>query len=89
MINITNKANIIYWSLIKYKRVICSILAAKLYKMVYKLNIRAIIKVMLRKILEFAIPLILYIDSKSLYNCLVKFSTIQKKQLIVDMMNLH
>lgn len=30
--NATNKANIIYWFLIKYKPIICSVLAAKFYE---------------------------------------------------------
>lgn len=35
------------------------------------------------------ISLILYKDSKSLFNCLVKFKTIQEKQMIIDMMSLR
>lgn len=64
--DITIKANIIHWSLIEYKKVICSILAAKLYKMTYGFDIGAIIKVTLGKILKLALPLIFYTDLKSL-----------------------
>ena len=74
--NATNKANIIHWSLIKRKRVTCSILAAKLYGMANKFNIRVVIKATLKKILESAISLILCTDSKSLYDCLVKLGTL-------------
>ena len=42
--DIINKANIIYQSLIKYKKIIRSILASKLYAMAYRFNIGAIIK---------------------------------------------
>lgn len=61
----------------KCKQVIRNVLAAELYKIVYEFDIRAVISA------------ILYIDSKILYNCLVKLSTTQKKQLIVNMMSLH
>ena len=42
--DITNKANIIYWSLIKCKRVTKSVLALELYVMAYGFNIGAVIK---------------------------------------------
>lgn len=47
--------------------------------MVYGFNIRIVIKAILIKILRFTLLLILYIDSKSLYNCLVKLSIIKEK----------
>ena len=42
--DIINKANIIHWSLIKYKRVTRSILALELYAIVYRFNISTAIK---------------------------------------------
>lgn len=75
MVNATNKANIIYWFLIKYKRVIRSVLATKLYRIAYEFDIKVVIKITLRKIFRPAIPLIVYINSKSLYNYLVKLGT--------------
>ena len=71
------------------KQVIQNILAAELNGMAYEFDIGAVIKATLRKILESVIPLILYTDSKSLYNCLVKLGTTQEKQLIVDVMSLR
>ena len=46
-----NKANILHWSSIKYKQVTRSILASKLYRMAYRFNTGAVIKVTIEKIL--------------------------------------
>ena len=35
------------------------------------------------------LPLVLYTNLKSLYNCLVKLGTIQEKRLIVNLICLH
>ena len=43
--------NILYWSLIKCKRVTRSILASKLYALAYSFNIAAAIKLTIQKIL--------------------------------------
>ena len=57
--------------------------------MAHRFDIGAVIKVTLGKILGLAIPLILYIDLKSLYNYLVKLGTTQEKRLMVDVMSLR
>ena len=44
LVDIINKANIIYWSSIKYKRVTKSVLVSKLYTIAYRFNIGAVIK---------------------------------------------
>lgn len=73
LVNVINKANIIYWSLIKCKKVTrTSVLAAKLYGIVHGFDIKVVIKAILEKIPRSSIPLILCIKSEFLYNCLVK-----------------
>lgn len=52
---------------------------AELYRMANGFDIGAIIKVILGKILRSVILLILYIDSKSFYDCIVKLGTIYEK----------
>ena len=89
LIDTTGKANIIYWSLTKYKRVIRSILAIELYRITHGFNITVVIKSNIDKMLFIIIPLILYTDSKSLFNYLVRFGTIQKKYLIIDIICLY
>jgi hypothetical protein len=81
-----NKANILHWSSIKYKRVTRSVLASELYVMAHGFDTGAAIKSTIEAILRIQLPLILYTDSKSLYDCLVKLGTTQEKRLMVDLM---
>ena len=57
--------------------------------MAHGFDVGAAIKATLEKILQQPILLVLYTDSKSLYNCLVKLGTTHKKRLIVDLMCLR
>ena len=43
--------------------------------MAYRFNIGAIIKLTINLVLNITIPLIIYTDLKSLYNCLIKLNT--------------
>jgi hypothetical protein len=54
--------------------------------MAYGFDIGTFIKLMIDKILEIELPLIVYMDFKSLYECLVKLSIIQEKRLMVNVM---
>lgn len=49
---------------------------AKLYEIVYKFDIKVILKVTLKKMLKSIILLILYTNSKFLYDCLIILNTI-------------
>ena len=89
LIDAIGKANIIYWSLTKCKRVIRSVLAVELYRMAHGFDIAAAIKLTIDKMLSIIILLILYTDLKSLFNYLVRFSTTQKKRLIINIICLH
>jgi hypothetical protein len=57
--------------------------------MAHGFDIRASIKATLDKVLRIDLPLVLCIDSKSLYECLVKLGTTQEKRLIIDVMCLR
>jgi hypothetical protein len=60
----------------KYKRVTRSVLASKLYKIAYSFDIGNLVKSMINKVLEIKVLLVIYIDSKSLYEYLIKLGTI-------------
>ena len=55
--------------------------------MIHGFDAGAVIKSTTEKILDIKLlPMIVYTDSKLLYNCLVKLGSIQEKRLMVDLM---
>jgi hypothetical protein len=63
----------------KYRRVTRSVLASELYGMAYGFNMGAVVKSMVNRALEMDLLLVIYIDSKSLYEYLIKLGTTQEK----------
>jgi hypothetical protein len=57
--------------------------------MAHGFNIGAVVKSIVDRALEIDLPLVVYIDSKSLYECLVKLGTTQEKRLMIDVMCLR
>jgi hypothetical protein len=57
--------------------------------MVHGFDMGTSIKSIVNKTLEIDLSLVIYTDSKSLYECLVKLGTIQEKRLMIDVMCLH
>ena len=55
-----------------------------MYSIAHGFNIGAVIKSTINLVLNITIPLIIYTNLKSLYNCLVRLNTILKKRLIVN-----
>ncbi len=82
-------ANIVHWSSVKCKRVTRSVLAAELYALVHDFDLDVALKATLSAILDRFVSLVLYTDFKSLYDCLVKLDTTQKKRLMIDVMSLR
>jgi len=63
---------------------------SELYALAYGFDIASVVKATLMKILKLRrIPLVMCIDSKSLYDCLVKLGTTREKRLMVDLMCLR
>jgi hypothetical protein len=86
-----NTANILHWSSIKCKRVTRSVLTIELFAMIHDFDVDSVLKVTLIKMLflKISISLILVIDSKSLYDCLVRLDIIVKKRLMMNVMILR
>ena len=85
-----DNANILHWSSTKCKRVTRSTLASELYGMVNGFDIGAAIKKTIENITKIDnLLLLLCMDLKSLYECLVKLGTTHEKRLMVDIMYLH
>ncbi len=85
----SKRANIVHWSSIKCKRVTRSVLAAELYALAHDFDLDAALKATLSAILDRLVSLILCTDSKSLYDCLIKLETTQKKRLMINVMSLR
>jgi hypothetical protein len=71
--------------------VIRSVLAAELFAMIHGFDVESILKSILIKLLDkkTSISLILTIDSKFLYDCLIRLSIIVEKRLMIDVMILR
>ncbi|UQC89520.1 uncharacterized protein CLUP02_15051, partial [Colletotrichum lupini] len=85
-------SNIIYYLLIKNKRVIRSILVLEVYNIVNSVNFSYIILIILKKITNrisfLFILIIIYTDFYSLYKYLVKLRITKKKRLIINIIAL-
>lgn len=76
--------NILHWSSTKCKRITRSILASELYAMVAGFDAACVLKHTIDSIMERKIPLLVCIDSFSLYECPVKLGTTKEKRLMID-----
>ncbi|KAM4067969.1 polyprotein [Hirsutella rhossiliensis] len=85
--------NLIHWSSTKCKRVTRSVLASEIYGMTDGFDISLAIATTLRMITDRLnlppIPLIVCVDSYSLYECIVKLGTTKEKRLMIDIMALR
>ena len=87
LIEAVNRINILHWSSIKCKRIIWNVLTFKLYDMNHEFDMKAMLKAILKKMLQFNISLMIYIDFKFLYKCFVKLKIIYKKRLMINVIN--
>ncbi|KAK1460556.1 hypothetical protein CCUS01_08903, partial [Colletotrichum cuscutae] len=84
--------NIIYYLLIKNKRVTKSILILKVYSIVNDINLTYAILITLRRITNrlslLPILTVIYTNSYLLYKYLVKLGIIKKKRIIINIITL-
>jgi hypothetical protein len=57
--------------------------------MAYGFNIGTLVKSIINKVLEIELLLVIYINSKLLYKCLIKLGTTQEKYLIINIIYLY
>ncbi len=82
-------ANILHWSSIKCKRMTRSVLAIELFAIIHDFDVDSVLKSILIKMLDVIVSFILATNSKFLYDCLVRLSTIVEKRLMIDVMILR
>jgi hypothetical protein len=87
--NSTNTTNILHWFSVKCKRVTRSVLAIELFAMIHDFDVDSVLKVTLTKMIDTLVSLILIIDSKSLYDCLIWLNITVEKRLTIDVMILR
>jgi hypothetical protein len=66
-----------------------SVLAANLYVLAHDFDLDIVLKATLFNILDRVVSFVLCTDSKSLYDCLIKLDTMQKKRFMIDVMSLR
>ena len=66
-----------------------SVFASELYAMAHGFDLKAVLKTTLIRVLQFDIFMLICIDSKSLYECLVKLGITHEKRLMIDIMSLR
>jgi phosphoribosyl-AMP cyclohydrolase len=57
--------------------------------MAYSFNISTLVKSIINKVLEIKLLLVVYMNSKSLYKCLIKLGTTREKHLIINIIYLY
>ena len=87
-------ASIIHYNNSKSKKITRSALAAELYAIINGFNRTAALKVLLNQLepnarinnsLKSAVPMVIYTDSRSLYNNLVSLNITTEKKLLIDL----
>lgn len=78
-------ANVVHYGSLKSKRVTRSVLAAELFAMVHGFDISSTIRLAFNSMLDKVIPLHVYTDSRSLYDCLTRINQTTEKRLLIDL----
>ena len=84
------RGNLLYWSSNKCKRVTRTVLILELYTIVAGIDMTISVSTTLNYIIEQLnlkpIPVVIYTDSFSLYEYIVKLGTTKEKRLMIDIM---
>lgn len=80
-----NRMNVVHYGSSKSKRVTRSVLAAELFSLVHGFDVASVLRLALNDMLDRIIPLHVYTDSRSLYDCLTKIGRTTEKRLLIDL----
>lgn len=80
-----NNVNIVHYGSLKSKRITRSVLAAELFAMVHGFDIASTIRLTLNSMMDRVIPLRVYRDSRSLYDCLTRINQTTEKRLLIHL----
>ncbi|KAI1007193.1 hypothetical protein K3495_g1026 [Podosphaera aphanis] len=78
--------NIVRYNSVKARRVVRSVLNAELQSLLLGFDMGACIKKTYEQIYNRHIPLEIYTDSKSLYDCVIRLGTTLEKRMMIDVM---
>lgn len=78
-------ANVIHYSSFKSKRVTRSVLAAELFAAIHAFDISSTLRLSLNDLFGYAVPLILYTASKSLFDSVTGLNSTTEKRLLIDL----
>lgn len=77
--------DVVHYGSLKSKRIMKSVLAPELFGMVHGFNIPSIIRLTFNAMLDKVIPLHVYTDSRSLYDCPKRINQTTEKRLLIDL----
>lgn len=81
----SGNGNVVHYASTKSKRVTRSVLAAELFAMVQGFDDCSVLRLTLNDILGRVIPMHVYTDSRSLYDCLTNINRTREKRLLIDL----
>lgn len=85
MMDKDKRENVIHYGSLKSKRITRSVLAAELFAMVHGFDVSSTIRLAINDVFGRIVPLHVYTDSRSLFDCLSKVSRTAEKRLLIDL----
>lgn len=80
-----NNANNVHYGSTKSKRITRSVLAAELFAMVQGFDVCSTIRIAINEMFDRSVPLNIYTDSRSLFDCQTNINRTTEKRLLIDL----
>jgi hypothetical protein len=81
---VNDNANIVHYGIAKCKRVTRSVMASELHGLVLRFDNAYFVKTMISELLNGDVPIDAFIDSKTVFDTIVKLGTTTEKRLLID-----